>query len=93
MHESSAFYLEKMSLSVGYWAIRGLGAPIRMIALYQANVKVNIANYEYAENASKDGFDRSSWDVVAKPALKEQHALLMSLIMITALLLLNLMLA
>lgn len=61
-------------ITVGYWAIRGLGAPLRMMVMYK-NVPLKAVNYEADTNESKNGFDRSSWFSV-KPELKAKHALI-----------------
>lgn len=47
-------------ITVGYWSIRGLGAPLRMMVMY-ANRPLVAQNYDCKENSSKDGFDVSAW--------------------------------
>jgi len=62
----------KMVLEIGYWAIRGLGAPCRMAAHYAgADCKFN----NYGVTATDDGWDKSSWFDV-KPQFKEQNGLI-----------------
>jgi glutathione S-transferase len=60
-------------VTVGYWAIRGLGAPLRMMTMYKG-IRLNAVNYDLA-TTEENGFDRSSWYTDAKPALKEQNPL------------------
>ena len=62
-------------VTVGYWAIKGLGAPLRMMAMY-ANVPVNCELYECTEGSEPGSFNRDSWLVQAKPALKERNPLI-----------------
>lgn len=59
---------------VGYWGIRGLGAPLRMMAMY-AGVPLRCENYDLQE--SSEGWDASCW-FEKKPQLKE-HAPLINL--------------
>ena len=59
-------------ITVAYWAIRGLGAPLRMMVMY-ANHPLNCVQYDYDV---KDGvFDRSLW-ANAKVPLKEDNPLI-----------------
>jgi len=67
--------MSESEITIAYWAIRGIAAPLRMMTMFKG-VKMYIVNYDYAENATKDGFDRSAWEIISKPALKEQHALM-----------------
>lgn len=46
-------------LEVGYWSIRGLGAPCRMMVLY-AGVDLKAANYD-AVPTPEGTYDRSDW--------------------------------
>jgi glutathione S-transferase len=63
-----------MKITVGYWAIRGLAAPLRMMLMYKA-VPFQCTLYECRENA--DGsFNRDVWLQDAKPALRERNALM-----------------
>ena len=45
-------------ITVAYWATRGLGAPLRMMAMY-ANHPLNCVNYDY--NVKDGAFDGSVW--------------------------------
>lgn len=56
-------------LQVGYWNIRGLAAPLRMMLCYR---DVRFENKAYCLN---EEFDRSVWLVDAKPAIKEKNPL------------------
>jgi glutathione S-transferase len=60
-------------ITVGYWKIRGLAAPLRMMCSFTG------AKYESKEYAvtgtGSTGFDRSSW-FDAKPELKAQNSLM-----------------
>ena len=59
-------------LIVAYWAIRGLGAPLRMMCEY-ANASYEPVLYQVSK---KDGvWDKSSWFNV-KPELQQQNALM-----------------
>ncbi len=61
------------AVTVGYWSIRGLAAPLRMMVLF-ANAPLNAVNYDCRPTA--DGrFDRSDWKQV-KPDLKEKNPLI-----------------
>ncbi len=60
------------SVVVGYWSIRGLGAPLRMMVMY-AGVPLQAENYDVTMPA-EGGFDLSHW-FGTKPALKERNAL------------------
>eukprot|EP00455_Lapot_gusevi_P028499 TRINITY_DN3043_c0_g3_i1.p1 TRINITY_DN3043_c0_g3~~TRINITY_DN3043_c0_g3_i1.p1 ORF type:complete len:303 (-),score=103.71 TRINITY_DN3043_c0_g3_i1:132-938(-) len=62
------------SLTVGYWSIRGLAAPLRMMVMYRG-VTLNAENYDCVENETKNGFDHSSWFSV-KPQLKAKNPLI-----------------
>ena len=64
----------QQQLSIGYWAIRGLAAPLRMMACY-AGTPFEARLYECKEKA--DGsFDRDVWLAEAKPALRERNPLI-----------------
>lgn len=56
-------------LQVGYWNIRGLAAPLRMMLCY---CNVQFENKAYCLN---EEFDRSLWLTDAKPAFKAKNAL------------------
>ena len=59
-------------ITVGYWSIRGLAAPLRMMIMY-AGVPLNNVMYDLTE---KDGhYDGSSWFSV-KPELQQQNPLM-----------------
>jgi glutathione S-transferase len=61
-------------ITIGYWTIRGLAAPLRMMAMFKG-VAFNSQNYDCV--AKSDGsFDTSSWAVNAKPELKAKNPLM-----------------
>ena len=62
-----------MSLEVGYWSIRGLAAPLRMMCEYAA-VDYNPKTYELQAQEG-GGWDASAWFGV-KPALVVRNALM-----------------
>jgi len=65
---------EALKFSTGYWNIRGLAAPMRMILEY-AGADYTDAQYELADLG--DGkYDNSSWMKDAKPPLMEKNALM-----------------
>lgn len=55
-------------MEIGYWNIRGLAAPLRMMAMYAG---VPFVQKAYALDET---FDRSAWLEVDKPKLKEKNA-------------------
>ena len=60
-------------VTVGYWTIRGLGAPLRMMVMY-AGAPLDAVNYDL--RVSSDGkFDASDW-FSEKKKLKEQNPLI-----------------
>jgi glutathione S-transferase len=60
-------------MEIGYWQIRGLGAPLRMMAAF-AGVKHDAKLYPvHAKEGG--GWDTSAW-FDAKPALKKKNALM-----------------
>ena len=61
------------SVTVGYWSIRGLGAPLRMMAMY-AGAKLIAENYDL-KCKEGGGFDMSQWKD-AKPALRAKNPLM-----------------
>lgn len=65
-------------LTVGYWGIRGLGAPLRMMVMY-SGAKLKAVNYSGkltpASTPESLKFDFSSW-FGEKPALKELNPLI-----------------
>jgi glutathione S-transferase len=61
-------------ITVGYWSIRGLGAPLRMMIMY-SGTPLNAANYDGFP--TEDGnFDRSSWFASAKEELRKKNPLI-----------------
>lgn len=60
-------------ITVGYWNIRGLAAPLRMMVMY-AGVPLKAVNYPLREKA-EGGYDASAWFGV-KPALKAENPLM-----------------
>jgi len=60
-----------MELKVGYWSIRGLGAPLRMMCEH-AQVPYEAVLYDVAVTA--EGFDRSCW-FGPKAAIKAKNPL------------------
>ena len=61
------------SVTVGYWSIRGLAAPLRMMAMY-AGAKLIAENYDL-KCKEGGGFDMSAWKD-AKPALRAKNPLM-----------------
>jgi len=60
-------------LQIGYWAIRGLGAPCRMVCEFAG------ADYEnkfYQVKRDDEKWDASEWFVVGKPELQKTNALI-----------------
>lgn len=62
-----------MPLKVGYWKIRGLAAPLRMVCAY-AGCEFESVEYE-AKSDGKGGWDLSEWFSV-KPGLQERNAMM-----------------
>lgn len=60
-------------ITVGYWAIRGLAAPLRMMVMY-SGTPLQAQNYNLTDKEG-GGFDASAWFSV-KPALKEKNPLM-----------------
>lgn len=60
-------------ITVGYWSIRGLGAPLRMMVLYGGG-SLKAENYSLKEKEG-GGYDASSW-FSKKPALKDLNPLM-----------------
>ena len=58
---------------IGYWSIRGLGAPLRMMAIYHGQ-PVKITLHDVKPTAQK-GYDNSDWFNGVKPALKAKNSL------------------
>lgn len=61
------------AVTIGYWSIRGLGAPLRMMAMY-AGAKLIAENYDL-KCKEGGGFDASPW-TNAKPALRAKNPLM-----------------
>lgn len=60
-------------ITVGYWAIRGLAAPLRMMVMFSGRPLKSV-HYECVSNAEKNGFDHSAWFSV-KDQLKAENPL------------------
>ena len=61
-------------ITVGYWKIRGLAAPLRMMCVFAG---ANFKSVEHEGSHSKsEGFDYSAWHTKAKPALVEKNRLM-----------------
>ena len=58
----------------GYWGIRGLGAPLRMMVLFHGGYKLRCENYDLLDK-QEGGYDASAW-FSKKPELKEKHPLI-----------------
>lgn len=66
------------TITVGYWSIRGLGAPLRMMVMY-SGAKLNAVNYDGAPKqleGGKMGWDMERWFVQDKPKLKTENPLI-----------------
>jgi len=61
-------------ITIGYWAIRGLAAPLRMMCMYN-NVPFKAELYECTPTAD-GGWNREVWTEAAKPALKAKNPLI-----------------
>lgn len=61
------------AITVGYWSIRGLGAPLRAMVMY-SGVSLNNVMYDLKVKEG-GGFDADEWFSV-KPALKEINPLI-----------------
>jgi glutathione S-transferase len=64
--------LAEQPITVGYWSIRGLAAPLRMMVMY-ANHPLNNVMYDLTETDGK--YNGSAWFSV-KPELKEKNPLM-----------------
>lgn len=60
-------------ITVGYWSIKGLGAPLRMMVLY-AGCPLNAVNYDLRPKDG-GGWDGSAWFDI-KPDLKAVNPLI-----------------
>ena len=63
----------QQKITVGYWSIRGLAAPLRMMVMYR-NIPLEANNYDCVEKEG-GGFDVSSWFNV-KDQYKSRNALM-----------------
>jgi glutathione S-transferase len=61
------------TIEVGYWSIKGLGAPLRMMVMY-AGYPLQSSNFDLKINAD-GGYDGSEW-FTKKPELKEANPLI-----------------
>lgn len=61
-------------IELGYWGIRGLAAPLRMMLMYRNSTFLN-KSYDVEEKNSKDGFDVSAWFQV-KDSYREHNPLI-----------------
>ena len=62
------------TITVGYWGIRGLGAPLRMMVLYDGNYVLKSENYDLLEK-DEGGYNASEW-FDKKPELKALNPLI-----------------
>ncbi len=65
--------MSSQGFTVGYWSIRGLCAPLRMMVMFR-NVPLTANLYDCFENEAGE-FDRSAW-AKEKPALKARNPLM-----------------
>jgi len=63
---------EDKKLEIGYWKIRGLAAPLRMMCVYSG---VDFNNAAYEVTGEPGNYDLSAWFDV-KPTLKEKNPLI-----------------
>ena len=61
-------------ITIGYWSIKGLGAPLRMMVMY-SNVPLKCENYDFHEKEG-GGYDNTEWFAGAKIGFKEQNCLI-----------------
>ena len=66
--------ISSSDIVVGYWGIRGLGAPLRMMVLFHGGYKLHCENYDLLDKP-EGGYDASAW-FDKKPALKEKQPLI-----------------
>lgn len=65
---------KSQQITVGYWNIRGLGAPLRMMVMY-SGVPLHATCYDAKPKKDGSGFESPEWASV-KPALKEKHPMI-----------------
>ena len=58
-----------MTITVGYWSIKGLAAPLRMMVMYKGE-QLNNIQYDIKPKASGSGWDNTEWST-AKPDLRK----------------------
>jgi glutathione S-transferase len=63
--------IDQSPITVGYWTIRGLGAPLRMMVMY-SGVPLVAENYDLQPKEG-GGWDGSFWYDDKKPLLKERN--------------------
>mmetsp|Transcript_10682 Transcript_10682/g.27759 ORF Transcript_10682/g.27759 Transcript_10682/m.27759 type:complete len:274 (+) Transcript_10682:3-824(+) len=61
-------------IEIGYWAIRGLAAPLRMMCVYKS---ANFKDVSYNTTQKEDGsWDQDGWFEETKPALRKINPLI-----------------
>lgn len=60
-------------LTLGYWDIRGLAAPARMMLVY-SGCDFEDRTYELQRSADGEGWDGTTWFKESRPALRVQNA-------------------
>lgn len=73
-HEEELPSHESCSLKIGYWSIRGLGAPMRMMCYY-SGVHFENATYEVKQKGEGRWVSRE-WENDDKPDLEHENALM-----------------
>lgn len=69
----------KAVITVGYWSIRGLGAPLRMMVMYAGaplNAMCTPCRPKVDEDGKSAGWDFSDWFGSRKPQLKSENPLI-----------------
>jgi len=66
---------ESGPITIGYWNIRGLGAGLRMMAMY-AQCPLNAINYDVENPFTPKDREAASWFTTHKPLLKEKNELI-----------------
>mmetsp|Transcript_37869 Transcript_37869/g.86312 ORF Transcript_37869/g.86312 Transcript_37869/m.86312 type:complete len:240 (-) Transcript_37869:51-770(-) len=62
-------------LTMGYWAIRGLAAPMRMMAAY-SGTEIEEMRYAATKKADDSGWETPAWFGEDKPVLAEKNAMI-----------------